>query len=405
MNKRLLILQWNSVNDNFGVAYAFKKLGFTCSLVDLNGQDSRLQEHEEFFDEYLKKNKFELIYSTNYFSYLAKVAHKYGIPYIAWAYDSPTKLDDGEYLEYDTTNVFLFDSCEVMKYRDRQGLKNIHYLPLAADIDRFNSTLSKPYNINRYTTDISFVGSLYDSEINNYLNDLQDYKKGMFNAVVDYCVGKYDINVAETLNAFESFYWEDEPKFSESVINDKKLGALDTSKDKSSLVSARVARLLLNSVTNKERLILISILSNHWPFKLYSSSSHEIFKTTEECGVVDYYSEMPLVFRNSRINLNITNKGIKAGMPLRCLDIMGCGGLLLSNYQRDFNEDFKDGESILIYHTFEEAFDKCKYYLSHESERARIAKNGCETVKKAYTYPVLIRRALKLADLGYLVKK
>ncbi len=404
MKKRLLILQWNSVNDNFGIVEAFKEMGFNCSIVDLNGQDCRTDEHEAFFDDYLSRNKIDLIYSTNYFSYLAKNAHKYGIPYIAWAYDSPTRLDGIEYLKFDTTNVFLFDSCEVMKYKERQGLKSVNYLPLAADIDRFAETLSKPYDVSKYATDISFVGSLYDSEINNYLNELSDYKKGLFNAIVDYCTGKYSINVVETLNAMDFFYWEDEPDFNESVINDKKNGKLDTSQDKSGSISARVGRLLLNSVTNRERLILISMLSNHWKFKLYSTSSHDVFKNTEECGVVEYYSEMPLVFKNSRINLNITNKGIKAGMPLRCLDIMGSGGLLLSNYQRDFEEDFKDGENVLLYHSLEEAYDKCNYYLGHEEERARIARKGYETVKRADTYAILIRRALEMADLGYLIK-
>ena len=44
---------------------------------------------------------------------------------------------------------------------------------------------------------------------------------------------------------------------------------------------------------------------------------------------------MPYVFRNSRINLNITLRSIKSGIPLRCMDIYGAGGFLLSNYQTD----------------------------------------------------------------------
>ena len=32
---------------------------------------------------------------------------------------------------------------------------------------------------------------------------------------------------------------------------------------------------------------------------------------------VDYYSEMPVIFRKSRINLNITLRSITTGIPLR----------------------------------------------------------------------------------------
>lgn len=53
-------------------------------------------------------------------------------------------------------------------------------------------------------------------------------------------------------------------------------------------------------------------------------------------GPIDYYNEMPYVFNNSRINLNITLRSIKSGIPLRAMDICGAGGFLLSNYQADF---------------------------------------------------------------------
>ena len=52
-------------------------------------------------------------------------------------------------------------------------------------------------------------------------------------------------------------------------------------------------------------------------------------------GSVDYYDMMPYVFKCSDINLNITLRSIKTGIPLRAMDIMGAGGFLMSNYQVD----------------------------------------------------------------------
>lgn len=53
-------------------------------------------------------------------------------------------------------------------------------------------------------------------------------------------------------------------------------------------------------------------------------------------GPVDYYNDMPYIFNNTRINLNITLRSIKSGIPLRGMDVMGAGGFLMSNYQADF---------------------------------------------------------------------
>ena len=157
------------------------------------------------------------------------------------------------------------------------------------------------------------------------------------------------------------------------------------------------------AVTNKERLILISMLSKYWEFKLFSDSTHSVLNNVIECGKVDYNTEMPKVFKCSDINLNITVKSIKSGIPLRCMDIMGCGGFLLSNYQRDFDDHFTDGDNIAVFRSIEEAYDKFEYYINHDEERRKIAQKGYDTVKEYYNYPRQLRKALKTAGLNELI--
>jgi spore maturation protein CgeB len=112
---------------------------------------------------------------------------------------------------------------------------------------------------------------------------------------------------------------------------------------------------------------------------------------------------MPKVFKCSKINLNSTFRNIKNGIPLRCIDIMGCGGCLLTNYQRDFDEHFKDGENILIYHNAQEALEKADFYLAHDTLREKVALSGYETVKKYYSYEVKIKEMLELAGLEHII--
>lgn len=46
---------------------------------------------------------------------------------------------------------------------------------------------------------------------------------------------------------------------------------------------------------------------------------------------VDYDTQLPFLYRRSKINLNITCRSIVTGIPMRALDVMASGGFLLSN--------------------------------------------------------------------------
>ena len=72
------------------------------------------------------------------------------------------------------------------------------------------------------------------------------------------------------------------------------------------------------------------------PVRLYTADKISGMDKVEVCGPVDYVKEMPYVFKNTKINLNMTLRSIWTGIPLRAIDVMGCGGFLLTNYQADF---------------------------------------------------------------------
>ncbi len=111
-------------------------------------------------------------------------------------------------------------------------------------------------------------------------------------------------------------------------------------------------------------------------------------------GPVDNVIQMPLVFKQSRINLNISLRSIKSGIPQRAFDIMGSGGFLLSNYQADFLYDFIPGKDFDYYESKEDLLAKIDYYLSHEDERQAIAGNGHDKIAAAHTYRHRVREML-----------
>lgn len=69
----------------------------------------------------------------------------------------------------------------------------------------------------------------------------------------------------------------------------------------------------------------IKRLSEIYQVKLYTKNPTPELPNVINMGSVDYYDMMPYVFKCSDINLNITLRSIKTGIPLRAMDIMGAG--------------------------------------------------------------------------------
>ena len=157
---------------------------------------------------------------------------------------------------------------------------------------------------------------------------------------------------------------------------------------------------MATQVTNYERIRLLKLLSTIPDCTINLFSPHNLADTSLTFkGPIDYMSEMPYVFKTSKINLNITLKCIQSGIPLRALDIMGCGGFLLSNYQAEMTEFFRPGIDFVSYGSMDEAKDLAKYYLSHEEERKTIAQNGCEIVKQHFTYEKQLKQIFDIVNI------
>ena len=149
-------------------------------------------------------------------------------------------------------------------------------------------------------------------------------------------------------------------------------------------------------ITAIERIDLLEACAQYRPLDLFTKAKELTMPNIRNHGEVDYYKEMPLVFKQSRINLNISLRGIKSGIPLRAYDIMGAGGFLLSNFQADFLDDFVPGEDLVYYESKEDLLQKVVYYLDHEEERKAIAKNGHDKVAARHTYRHRVREMLDL---------
>lgn len=338
--------------------------------------DRHNTQFEEAFFSAIEGKKYEFVFSFNYFPNLSNCCQKTGLKYVSYIYDSPLVALYSCTVIHPCNYIFLFDSATYHTFHDA-GINTVYYLPLGANVKRL-STLSCPPDLKEtLSSDVSFVGSLYNEEHNFYdrLEQISDYTRGYLDAIM-----------AAQQRVYGCFFLEE--LLTAPILEDIQKSApyqpMADGTESDAYVYANY--FLCRKITSNERLALLKAASQNFSLKLYTHKPALELPNAQFVGPVDYYNVMPLVFQNSRINLNITLKSIQTGIPLRCMDIMGSGGFLLTNYQSDMLDAFLPGEDFAFYESEDDFIKKIRYYLSHETERRQIASNCLGKMKDAHTF-------------------
>lgn len=333
----------------------------------------------------IKSFHCDLVFSLNYFPTVSVACQKSNCKYVSWIYDCPqTKVYDTT-ASNDCNRIFTFDShmAEVLNQR---GVNTVTYAPLAANVKRLTaSAIPSAYKI-KYNCDISFVGSLYNEEHNFYerlLTKAQSpYLEGYLEGVLQAQKHVFGYNfLAECLT----------PEVTETIRKAMPYTLTEGSNIREEEVYADYY--LARRLATIDRMELLYCLGEFFDVNLYTTSDAAIGKVKNH-GKIHYYNEMPYLFRASKINLNISLRSIKNGIPLRAMDILGCGGFLMSNFQSDLLRHFEPEVHFTAYSSVPEAVDKCSYYLTHEEERQRIASNALELMQKEHTYEIRLQEML-----------
>jgi len=105
-----------------------------------------------------------------------------------------------------------------------------------------------------------------------------------------------------------------------------------------------------------------------------------------------YDEEFPRVINQSKININFSktpyNKGSQGQLKMRVLEVTACKSFLLNEYT-DKNLDFINDKKEINFKNKEELLEKIKYYLKHEDEREKIAKETYNHIVKNYSWEFL----------------
>lgn len=382
----ILMYRWKAYNYR-DIEQTFLLLGHTVDNIEQElGSYDVSPEFERVIEEKIRGTHYDMVFTVNYFPLISNVCERTGVKYVSWTCDNPLISMYHESVFHDCNYIFTFDKTNYLEFRG-MGVKHIWYLPLAVDTERMDALLGVPEEVGRwkvaqdpemqkYRGDVAFVGSLYErNSYDKIKSRLPEYLRGYFDAVMEAQLNISGANIVEpmlTTNILEQLQEYFQLEKSEGSFSD--LGLIF----QTTVLGFKIAEI--------ERRRALIELSKHYKVNVYSNSDVSDLLRIQYCGSVDYWSEMPKVFRMSKINLNFTIPNIKSGIPLRIWDVLGCGGFLLTNYQAEIPYYFKEGEDLVCFDGLEDLCEKVGYYLEHEEERKRIAWNGYRKVREKHSY-------------------
>ena len=370
---------------------SFKHLGFNITEDTREVYNKQLLPSDciKGLNELLKQDTYSFVFSINFFPSVSDVCNIWGIPYLCLIVDSPVLELFSTSLANPCNKIFLFDR---QLYNDFHHINpdGIFHIPLATNVrDNYaTATMASAADRARFSSDISFIGSLYSEKCLYNQITLPEKMRGYVDGLIEAQLLVYGYNFIEecvTPELIEAFC-----KVRPELINFPDSMKVDT--------KAVIAQHIISvKVAEQERLRYLKALSEHFNVDLYTGSDTSSMPLIHNRGFAKTNTEMPIIFNQSKINLNLTAKSIRSGLSLRIFDVLGCEGFLITNYQAELPEHFNIGEDLEAYTSLDDLIGKCEYYLSHDKERREIAHNGFEKVKKYHTYDIRLTQMLEIA--------
>ena len=303
---KILFIEWESYgNENMKDALHAEGhcvIGFPFSINEKHRHNPAVENR---LSATLHQEMPDAVFSFNFFPEISKVCQAEGVRYISWVYDSPAIMLYSCAIINSCNTVYVFDKEVYLEFH-RGGVTTVQYLPMAADVkDKNESVPSCIY-------DISFVGSLYTERWNFFdqMTGLSGYARGYLDAVMSAQLKVQGYNFVQ-----EMLF----------PVMDDLQRAFPMSRNEDGIESMEwfYAQYLVNrKITSLERMDLLSSVARKHTLDLFTIDPNIAISGVRNHGSVDYDREMPQVFRQSRVNLNISLRSIKSGIHLRAFDIM-----------------------------------------------------------------------------------
>lgn len=364
------------------IVYTLQKLGYEVEEYPRVQNNSVLNDEEiEALTEYIEKHQITHVMSIHLIYNISVAAYRAGIKYVSVIWDAPYVKIYSPFGKLQNCWFSVFDRLDCQRFLDA-GIPHVLYQKLAVnkdDVIEWNKKTQKKWS-GQYINDVCFVGNLYEKNLyDDYAKEIPANLQGYFESIFEeaaFCWDGVNRIYGKTSREILEYIKMVSPNF-------KITNRLDISD-----VEYFERLYLVRKIANIERIAILNTISEMYSTTLYTNSTvdMEILGKVKVMPPVAAGEAASYIYAGSKINLNISLKGIEGGTPQRIMDVMGAGGFMLTNYCEETSELFKEDEEIVMFKTPEELVEKIDYYLTHDKERERIAKAGKEKVLNCYTY-------------------
>ncbi len=391
----ILFYQWKAYNGK-DIEANLRLLG--CKVAVFSEEEAMAGGDEEFlqrFGERLKAECPDLVFSVDFFPLISRACQKEGIPYVSWSCDGALTSLCGPEALAPCNYLFLFDRTDYLELKGR-GAAHAYHLPLGAAADRIEALLKAGTEGKKEPIppgDITFVGSLYAKNQYDVMEKgFSPYLKGYLDACIEAQLNVSGGNLLEYLLT---------PEVMEMILRDYRLEAGEASEASSVLYFIR--GVLGFKTAREERLRILKALGQRFSTVLYSREAPPDAILRSAPGLLlepeaDYWTETPFLYKNSRINLNITIPNIASGVPLRVFDILMSGGFLMTNDRAELHNLFEPGKDLVLFDGIPQLIEGAEYYLAHEEERKTIAEHGKDTVRRQHSLRQRLQEILQIME-------
>lgn len=382
----ILFYRYNSIFEP-DCLVAFKDFGITVdelNIAKMQGasKEDLLKKLGNMIIDQKTKEPYLFVFSINFFPEVSDLCEKLGIIYACWSVDSPVNELLFRQVLNKVNRLFLFDYAQYERI-SKYNKAGVFYLPLATNTTRLKNTVDTitDADIKKYSSDITFIGSLYNEKNPMKSVEIDEYSRGFIDGIIESQKKIYGCN------------------FIEKAIDDRIVKALkkdDLNYDSTATIEPIDRYIAAHSyigveLAERERIETLNSLAQRFSVNLYTNSDTSMLKNVNNLGPANTLTQMPKIFNLSKINLNITMRPIQTGLSLRVYDVLGSGGFLITNYQAELPSLYEPGVDLETYSSMDELIEKCDYYLHHEEERQAIAINGYNKTVESHNIHIRIK--------------
>jgi len=294
-----------------------------------------------------------------------------GLPLASWFVDNP-HLILYRYKGLDASNVvlFSFDASNLTELSNA-GFRNVHYLPLATDSERFKPGLAPKFKT--WRSAVSFVGNSMTTAVDRTLRQ----------AAPSPLLRKQYTEIAAAFGESEEVYVSrfierSYPELAEEIARSDSIERQLALESLITWESTRLYRLKCIQATLEFSPLIVG--DQAWKTLLPDDGSWR------HLPLLHYYKDLPAFYPCSDINFNCTSLQMKGAVNQRVFDVPACGGFLLTDYRAQMETLFEPETEVAIYNDVNEISERISHFLRHPAERKAISVRARKRILAHHTY-------------------